>query len=233
MKITAGVLTWNPIDNDRLALLDKTVASLAGVDRLVVFNNGSTDGFTAVDHEFPVDVETIDVPTLPGFPPGNTCGYGMNKIAATLDADILILSNDDILWDASAIPTLRAVWKEAPEDIAIISGLLEPTFALPNQEPWNQPHETLEVAGHKLLVRKSVPGGAWTIRGELKPLIFPVSTFPGVDDVPACHELNKLGFKVAALDLVEHGGAASTWGNASYERLIHTPLDAVKAKWLS
>lgn len=226
MKTTAAVLTWNPISNHRLELLAATVESLQTADRVVVFNNGSTDGFKAADH-YP---DTVDVPALPGFPPGNTCGYGMNKIAATIQSDLVIMSNDDITWRPDAIPTLKAVWKEAPPNMAVLSGLVEPTFALPDTEPWNQPLDTLEVAGHKLLARKSVPGGAWTYK---KPqLLFPVSTFPGVDDVPACHKLNQAGYVTACMELADHVGVGvSTWGNASHDRFVVAGLDEVKAEY--
>lgn len=230
MRVTAGVLTWNPIRNDRLALLDKTVASLDGAD-VTVFNNGSTDGFTVQDHEFPEGVRAVDIPTIAGWPHGNTCGYGMNKIARSLDGEIIALSNDDIIWHDDAIPTLRAVWKEAPDNLAIVSGLLEPTFALPGETAWNLPVGTFEVAGHRLLVRRSVPGGAWTFRRSSIPDILPVSTFPGVDDVPACNALALKGMAVAAVDLADHAGATSTWGNASYERLIQTPLEDVRVEY--
>lgn len=230
MNVTVGVLTWNPIRTDRLALLDKTVASLEGAD-VTVFNNGSTDGFTVADYEFPEGVRAVDLPRVAGWPDAHSCGYGMNKMARTLDGDIIILSNDDIVWHEDAIPTLRAVWKDAPDNLAIVSGLLEPTFALPNQTPWNLPVGTFELGGHRLLVRRSVPGGAWTFRRETIPHIFPVSTFPGVDDVPACNALALKAMAVAALDLADHAGESSTWGNASYERLIHTPLEAVRAEY--
>ena len=222
MSIVAGVLTWNPIANDRLALLDKTVGSLDC--EVVVFNNGSTDGYT-IDQGF-------DIPRLPGFPHGNTCGYGMNKMAATLDADIIIMSNDDIIWHPDAVQRVEAIWGEAPDDLTILSGLVEPTFALPDTEPWNKPYGTAELAGETILLRKSVPGGAWTFRAVDKPLIFPVSTFPGVDDVPACHRLIAQKRAVAAADLADHAGVGqSTWGNASHERFIVQTRDEVRDEY--
>lgn len=215
MKVAAGVLTYNPLENGRKKLLQETVDSLADCDSVTVFDNGSTDVYD-------LDAKVVKFPRLKGFPHGNTCGYGMNKIAASLDADILILSNDDVVWKPGAVETLREVWAAADDDLTIISGLVEGTYQLPGQKPWNEPFGTVEVAGHKLLLRRSVPGGAWTLRGAHKDRVFPVSTFPGVDDVPACHQLIKEKKVVACLDLAAHKGTVSTWGNGSDQYLIQT-----------
>lgn len=229
MKVRAGVLTWNPIDNRRLNLLEQAVASLNTQCDVTVFDNGSTDGFETGGH---IHAATTHFARVKGFPHGNTCGYGMNKIAATLDADILIMSNDDIIWQPDTVKRLEAMWAAAPDDLTIISGLVEPTFALPDTEPWNKPYGTADLAGEKLLLRKSVPGGAWTFRSADKPLIFPVSTFPGVDDVPACHRLISQRHGVAAVNLADHAGVGqSTWGNASHERFIVEPLTDLKARF--
>lgn len=227
MRIAAGVLTWNPVKTGRLELLEQTVESLetAGIPT-TVFDNGSTDEYDRPG--------LVRFPRIPGYPSAHSCGYGMNKIAATLhgQADIIILSNDDIVWAQDTAQTLDEVWTEAPDNLAIVSGLVEPTFAQPGVEAWNLPYEVVELAGHKLLGRKSVPGGAWTYRDSHYPLIFPVSTFPGFDDVPACHMLALKGYGVACLDLAEHVGIGrSTWGNASHDRFIIEPVQDVKTRF--
>lgn len=215
MKVAAGILTYNPLANKRKKLLQQTVDSLADADEVVVFDNGSTDVYN-------IDAEVVQFPRLKGFPHGNTCGYGMNKVAATLKADIVILSNDDIVWKPDAVQTLKEVWAAADDKLTIISGLVEGTYQLPGMEPWNKPYGTVNIAGHNLLLRKSVPGGAWTYRGGHYDRIFPVSTFPGVDDVPACHKLIGSGYPVACMDLAVHEGVVSTWGNGSEQYLTHT-----------
>lgn len=225
MKVAAGVLTWNPVSNGRSSLIGRVRKSLADADTLTVFDNGSSDEHNLADHYFP---------RLPGFPHGNTCGYGMNKIANTLrgEADIVILSNDDIVWKPGAVHQLKSMWTEAPDSLTILSGLIEATFALPDTEPWNQPFGASDLAGHRTLIRKSVPGGAWTYRTVDHDLIFPVSTFPGVDDVPACHKLLSMGRTVACVDLAEHEGIGeSTWGNASHERFIIQPVESVREEY--
>lgn len=234
MKVAVGILCWNQDDSQRADLFDACYASVieARPDVLVVADNGSTDGSVERLADLPGYVR---FPKLAGTPHGNTCGYGMNKLAATLlgtGADIIVMTNDDIVWQPDAFDRLRKVWEEVPDDVAIISGLLEPVFALPNTEPWNKVYGVADVAGEQLVFRKSAPGGAWTFRAKDFPLIFPVSTFPGVDDVPACHRLIQQQKGVAALDLAENAGIdASTWNNGSYQHFMVQPLDEMKAQW--
>lgn len=224
MKVTAGILTWNPVETGRKDLLNRTYASLVDqADETIIFDNGSTDGYNLAGIRFD---------TLKGFPPGNTCGYGMNKIAASLrdTTDIVVMSNDDMIWHSNAVNILKDIWDDPPDDLKIVSGLVEPTFSFPNMIPWNKPIGIFELAGHKLLSRRSVPGGAWTYQTADHDLIFPVSTFPGVDDVPACHKLTDAGRLVACMPLADHEGIGmSTWGNGS-ERFQIEPLDVV-LKW--
>lgn len=234
MKVAAGILCWNQDETGRTELFDACYASVieARPDVLVVADNGSTDGSEERLSSLPGYVR---FDRLAGSPHGNTCGYGMNKLAATLlttGADIIVMTNDDIVWQPDAFDRLRKVWEEVPEDVVIISGLVEPVFAVPNVEPWNKVYGVADVAGEQLVFRKSVPGGAWTFRAKDFPLIFPVSTFPGVDDVPACHRLIQQQKGVAALDLAENAGRdQSTWGNASYQHLIVQSLDDMKTQW--
>lgn len=226
MKIAAGILCWNQTKNEREGLFDDCYKSLkeADPDILVVADNGSTDGTAERIGSLP---EGICFPRLAGFPHANTCGYGMNKLAATLlthEPDLIVLSNDDIVWQADSMQRLRNLWAEIPEDVKIISGLVEPTFRHPKAtEAWNYPYGVSECAGERVMMRKSVPGGAWTFRAEDFPLIFPVSTFKGVDDVPACHRLNEKHLGTGAVDLATHAGAdRSTWGNGSQQFMVAT-----------
>lgn len=232
MKVAAGILTWNPVSHKRFDLLKATVDSLKPqVDRLVIADNGSTDE-TA---DLLASDRLVRFPRLAGHPHGNTCGYGMNKLAATLaqtSADILILSNDDIIWDADAAERLKALYTELSDKTIIVSGLVEPEFALPGREPWNAVRR-VDRLGEDVWVRDSVPGGAWTFRRTDVPRIFPVSTFPGIDDVPACERLTLEGFEVAAVELAQHAGIGqSTWGNASHDRYLTADLETLKAGWL-
>jgi hypothetical protein len=236
MKVAAGILCWNLHDNRRVDLFDQTLESLRGqADFLLVADNGSTDDTATTVASTGVGVQ---FPRLTGFPHGNTCGYGMNKLARTLaqqtDGDVFILSNDDIVWQADAVDRLRRLYDVLSKNVAIVSGLVEPEFALPDREPWNQVLEVKTQAGEDVWYRKSAPGGAWTFRRRHLPLIFPVSTFPGIDDVPACDRLRENDFQVAAVDLAAHAGVGqSTWGNASHDRYMTTDLATLQAGWLT
>ena len=221
--IASAILTYQPETTGRAGLLNRTLRSLADLSPTVI-ENGSD--------EFGADVV---LPPIAGSPHGNTCGYGMNKCAAWLvantDADIFILSNDDIEWHVSA-DEIEAVWAEAPDEVAIISGLVEPTFQLPPNPPWNKPVGVREFAGRQVLFRMSVPGGAWTFRRKDYETIFPVPTFHGNDDVPTCHRLVRQGHGVAAVDWAEHIGVdQSTWGNLSHDRYIIESLRQVREQW--
>lgn len=233
MRLAVGVLCHNQLANRRTGLFADCLDSIrsAEPDVLVVADNGSTDGTTERLAELP---EYVNFPRIPGFPPANTCGYGMNKLAYLLEgqADIIVLSNDDIVWKPDAFTTLKEVWAESVGSLIVLSGLVEPTFALPGERPWNDPLGTVTVADRRILLRRSVPGGAWSYQSDDTHLIFPVSTFPGVDDVPACHKLVAEGYKVGCLDLAVNAGVdASTWGNASHSKYVVQPLPQVREEY--
>lgn len=236
MKVAVGILCHNQKQYGRRTLFKQCLESIqaAGPDHLVIMDNGSTDG--TADRIAALD-GGVAVARIPGYPHGNTCGYGMNKLARTLantDADILVMSNDDIVWEVDAFDRLRKVWNEASDQAAIIAGLVEPTFALPDKTPWNEVLGVLEAAGETLWVRRSVPGGAWTFRRDMVDQIFPVSTFPGVDDVPACHRLLEAGYLLGAVDLATHAGIkSSTWNNGSHDLYVVETLEQMRERWLS
>lgn len=232
--IRAGILCWNQDANNRVDLFDRCFASLESV-KPVVADNGSTDGSTDRLRSLP---KSVVFPRVAGFPHANTCGYGMSKLAATLVAkakpsDIIILSNDDIEWSPDFAVRLKAVWKAADDKTVIVSGLVEPQFRIPNKRPWNEVLSVEQLAGETVWFRRSVPGGAWTFKAESYGLIFPVSTFPGIDDVPACEQLEEQGYRVAAVDLADHAGVGqSTWGNASHQQYVEKTVEQLKDEWL-
>lgn len=215
MKICAAVLTWQQFALERHDLFKQTVRSLSGVDELFLVDNGSTDGTAEYIRGLGGYVNAGET---------TTCGYGMNLAAAICnrtDGDIVILSNDDIVWHEGFVDLLRDVWGQMPDDVKIVSGLLEGTF------PWNRP------AGLEgpVLIRETVPGGAWTYRNSDYETVFPVPTKPGWDDVPTCRRLNGQGFRVGAVDLSANLGVdKSSWGNMSYTYQTET-VEQVKAAW--
>lgn len=220
MRFAIGILTFNQFSHERHELFLRTVKSLTGQmtadDSLYIVDNNSGDETAAY-------VASLGGTCLTG--PLNSCGRGMNatiSICAAAEPDIVLFSNDDILWAPDALTRLAAFWAEAPADLIIASGLMEESF------PWNVARERIEFGGIEGLVRDSAPGGAWTMRASNWGLVRPVPEAPGWDDVPTCTRLRNKGYRVAQLDLADHlGEDLSTWANDSkrWER----PLD--RAAW--
>ena len=147
----------------------------------------------------------------------------MSEFILPIDPDIVVFSDDDMEWKEGAEQKLIALWSQAPADLAIVSGLLEPDWH------WNTPRETLTLAHTNVLVRDSCPGAAWTFRapdwGIIKKHI--VKDF-GYDH-KACVALRKDGYRVAQIDLAEHiGWGFSTHGNEANQAVDSRPLDRVK-----
>ena len=216
MKITAVVLAHNAIKHQRIHLLSKCISSLGEADQVLVVDNGSTDGTEAY-------VMGLGGFTYKAADNNHTCGRGMNICitAAAKHGDIVVFSNDDIIWRPGWRAQLEAFWADAPAEVAIVSGLLEQDY------PWNQPKGTVEAGGLRGLWRETVPGGAWTLRSKDWPAIGPVPERVGWDDVPTCRRVTESGRRCIAVDLCDHAGVdLSTWGNGSQR--FGKPLDKEK-----
>lgn len=206
MTIAVGVLTHNMLSTGREDLFKRTVRSLlvGGPETVMIVDNGSTDG----SDEYVVSLGGTAIKDRV-----STCGHGMNVTigaCAASGAELVVFSNDDILWQDDALEQVARFWSAAPEDVKIASGLLEDEY------PWNTTRAMIEAGGVRGLVRDTAPGGTWTLRARDWAIIGPVSEAPGYDDVPACNRLRSMGYRVCQLDLAEHlGQERSTWGNGS------------------
>jgi hypothetical protein len=183
-KCTLGVMTHNPLSTLRFELLERTLRSLGeafpDAERKVLLDNGSDDGsFDALISE--------DCPFTAGWEiikrvgKNTTPGAGRNAMMEVLlgqwpppvPPEIIVFSDDDMLWRPGAQKTLTKLWghHRCPDDLAIVSGLLEPDY------PWNKPIEVVEVGWPtfddddvaaadpspvRVLVRESAPAAAWT-----------------------------------------------------------------------
>jgi GT2 family glycosyltransferase len=215
LRVAVGVLTHNVYKHDRFDLLRNTLKSLQQTEvpfDCYVVDNHSTDGTEAY------------VEALGGHLCRDavfTCGHGMNvtmQILADSGADLCVFSNDDIEWHEGYLEKLTAFWSEAPDDLLVCSGHLEPVYF------WNTPRHPITCGGVTALVRDTAPGGTWTFRVKDWPTIGPVPETHGEDDVPTCYRLTQQGYLVAQMDVATHVGEdASTWGNGSY--LHAQPLD--------
>lgn len=216
-ELAAGVFTWNVYDNDRLDLLTRTLRSIF-VEEVPVFviDNGSTDG----TEDLVVKMKGIRNRGV------STIGGGMNftvRAVLTAEPDIVVLSNDDVVWRPGWAQQVRRFWADAPDDVAICAGILEPEWA------WNTIAGVHEIGGQQVLERATVPGGAWTFRAETWKAIEPVPDWSNSEsDVPTCRKLTTQGWRLMAADWAVHeGDGRSIWGNPSHTD--DEPLD--KQKW--
>ena len=232
MRFHVGVLTYNALTSLRWSLVEQTVASLQRAfpgSVPVVFDNGSEDGSEELVRQL-LGCDRIIRPCLDG---NRTPGRGRNELMRVLcdrgdlSKDIVVLSDDDVRWSDGAELTLSKFWTEAPGDLMILSGLLEPDW------PWNKPVGLIECGGVKALERESAPAAAWTFRmrdwiwffGPLKE-----SLDGDGEDFEACKRIRARGFRVAQIDLAEHlGEGYSQIGNDKARQMAGQPLD--REKW--
>lgn len=238
MKIAVGVMTHNPMSGLRTELVERTLKSVAKAFPSVqslVFDNGSTDGSAHWLTEMATALGAVTYINIKDPTPANTTpGAGRLRMWKSLwpwhqeknpeAADIVVMSDDDMEWKEGAEEKLIQVWSQAPADIAIIGGLLEPLYH------WNTPRETVACGLTNVLVRDSCPGAAWSFRvpdwGIIRPHI--VEDF-GYDH-RACLALRKDGYRVAQIDLAEHiGWGFSTHGNEADRHPDARPLD--RERW--
>lgn len=234
-NIAIGVMTHNAIAGMRLELLERTIVSIEKAfpnAQKLLCDNGSTDGTDVV-------VETrwsrwVKLFVVPGD--NNTPGYGRNIMLEKMLAkqpDVIVFSDDDMEWKDGAEDKLTRFWMapDCPDDLAIVSGYLEPDF------PWSTPHGVLEAGGVRVLVRDNAPGAAWSFRcgpnAHGVAARFRSGPWPALEsdfgyDHKKCVELAENDLRVAQIDLADHlGWGYSTHGNEADQSA--KPLD--RAKW--
>lgn len=137
---------------------------------------------------------------------------------------VVVFSDDDMLWKPGAGDKLERFWAEAPEDVALVSGLLEPDWH------WNTPREVVEAGGVRVLVRDSAPAAAWSMRCATAFKLCKMAKRDFGFDSDICSKLRAMGLRVAQMDLAEHvGEGRSTHDNSPRECYGNKPLD--RAKW--
>lgn len=224
MKVAVGILTHNVLSTMRSELLERTLTSVQKAFPSVspfLLDNNSTDG--SAEH----------IKSLGGvhFNEGNgKPGTGRLAMMDVLmppghdNYDLIVFSDDDMEWKEGAEQKLIALWSQAPADLAIVSGLLEPEWH------WNTPRETLTLAHTNVLVRDSCPGAAWSFRAADWGIIKKHMVKDFGYDHKACVALREADYRVAQIDLADHiGWGFSTHGNEANEAIDSRPLD--RAKW--
>ncbi len=217
MKIAVGIKTYNLYFQLREELFwqcyESAQIAFPGSD-VVVFDNGSTDGTSDLVEELGGRV----------IREGNkTPGSGFNGVVKSLlelHPDVIVHSDDDILWKPESQEVLSKFW--SGNVVKLVSGLLEPVWH------WNTPRYVVESNGVKALVRDSAPGAAWSFHVSNLDWIYPVTEKFGYD-YDTCVKILNSGMTVAQMDLTEHiGWEHSTHGNRAIHDPNTQPLDREK-----
>lgn len=240
-KVYVGVLTYNAISSLRWSLLEQTMLSIEEAfptATLLVMDNGSQDGSEEAVKAGPLgrwiaSWRSGTIRTSPGAGRNTLVAKFSSGLRVVADSDIIVLSDDDMLWRPGAEAQIRRFWSQSwvsnrfgRHKVALLSAFLEPEY------PWSPVLGTS--AKHidplpplKVFWRKSLPAAAWTFRlrdwnkvGPLKETIDDEG-----EDIEACKRLRAEGYSLAAMDLAEHIGAGySQLGNDEARALVGRPV---------
>jgi hypothetical protein len=227
MKIATGIKSHNPLEHMRMELLEETLRTVTEAfpeAYRILYLNGADDGSEDVQTEL---AEKHDTKVIFGGL-GEPCTPGEGALAIgdwlRAEGDIIVFSDDDMAWRPGAADKLREMWAEAPDDLIIVSGLLEPVWH------WNTPRETVACGEVNVLVRDSCPGAAWSFRAKDWPRIKEVMPLAFGYDYDVCCRLRDQGLRVGQVDLADHEGwGSSTHENAAIEAADMRELD--RERW--
>jgi len=215
-RLAVAVLTYNRKD-----MLVKTLTSLYADQQaeIFVYDNGSTDGSVEI-------VKSIGGEVNKGV--NHTTGHGMNRVidmAMKSQPEIILFSADDFVYCERYAERIIGFWSNAPEDIKLASCYLEPMWQ------WNEVSETGDAGKEHYAIRASIPGSNWMFRASDAHLILPIAEKTGGEDLEICHRLISQGYRLAALDLVDHiGERESAWGNQSWKYAVEIDREGLGFK---
>jgi len=209
MRVVGWVFTQDAFKHERNEWLRRVVAALGEADEVLLFDHHSEDGTPELVSELGGECWS--------HADGNrTIGRAMNLgHQAAADAagpgGLVVTAQDDVVWRPGWRDRLEAFWDDAPRNVGLMSGLLEPDF------PWAAPIEVVSAGGLSGLSRLTVPGGAWVYRAEMWETMRWANEEKPSHDMPICDRVRSAGYRLVGVDLADHLGAGrSTWGNTSY-----------------
>jgi GT2 family glycosyltransferase len=116
-SLTVAIPSWNGKQHLATCLPALAAQRAPGVPwRVVVLDNGSSDGSVAWLRAAHPGVEVIESPSNLGF-----C-VAMNRLVAASDADAVALLNNDTRPEPDWLQALHAALASAPDDVAAVSG---------------------------------------------------------------------------------------------------------------
>lgn len=217
--IGIGLQTWNMFATGREEMFWKTYNSIVNEPyehyTLDITTNCSTDSTDKV------------VRKLGGIVNNDVCQmwWGMEMAilaAAEHKPDIILFTADDIEYYPGWMEKLLAFWREAPDDLVLLTLFIEPEW------DWNIPTGTIDAGGMRAITRASTPGACWSFRASDLDKVLPTGRRSPGEDLDVCERLRKAGYRMAQVDLADHiGEKQSAWGNQSWRTA--RPID--RAKW--
>lgn len=244
MKVRAVIKSHRPYAHMRLGLVENCVISaVRAFEEVVLYGNGLQDGsegelrMIAEEHGAEFQRVSAEMPTSHCTPGHGAQRVGDLMVARSDPDDIIVLSDDDMVWKPCAGGVLAEAWSFASEGrrfdeatdaqhLTLLCGFLEPNFA------WSRPITTHRLGPHWALLRESVPGAAWTFpaaywRSRIREHIRPKFGY----DFDASTALRAAKRSLGTLDLAEHAGwEHSTHGNRADKETGARPID--KKRWL-
>lgn len=165
------VKTHRPMQTLRIDLLNACCESVhdafPSATRVLLVNDG-----LSLRHRPPIreiartwDMQLLQPNPSPWDPKLLACDPGAGALVAgdiahALHEDIVVWSDDDMVWRAGAGGDLGRMWKGAPPELVLVSGYLEPDY------PWSKPIRMIECGESRVLLRPNAPGCALSFRAD-------------------------------------------------------------------
>jgi GT2 family glycosyltransferase len=235
------ILTWNGIAYTR-ACLESVRAHTCGVDyRLIVVDNGSSDGTREWLRAQP-DVTLIENGTNAGFTRGNNQGVA----AAPPECDVLLLNNDTVVAQSDWLARLRDAANDHPDYGVVGCTLLRTDGALQHAGTYMPANfYGYQIGGGETYVGQfpgvreveGVVGACMYIRRDVRATIggLDEAFFSYFEDTDYCLRAAEAGWKVVCcgdVQVTHHENASSKLNRADWWAMYGAAHQTFIAKWL-